>query len=141
MKLYAESSAILAWLLGEPGSGAVREILADAERVIASDLTLVECDCALIRAQQTGRLTESRVGSLRAALRRAEEGWDLLRLSRRVVARAREPFSGEPLGALDALHLASLLALREFVPELVLLSLDRRIRAAGRGLGFAVAPS
>jgi hypothetical protein len=119
----------------------VREALAKAERVVASDLTLVECDCALLRAQQTGRLTENRVSSLRGALRRIEGEWSLLRLSRRVVARAREPFPGEPLRALDALHLASLLALKQFVPELVLLSLDRRLRAAGRTLGFPVAPS
>ena len=44
MSVYAESSAILAWLLGEESAGPVRQILAAADLVLASDLTLVECD-------------------------------------------------------------------------------------------------
>jgi hypothetical protein len=39
---------------------------------------------------------------------------------------------------LDAMHLASALAARSVLPDLVLLSLDERMRAAGRGLGFTL---
>ena len=50
MNLYAESSAVLAWLLGEDEGRPVRRTLAAADVVLASDLTLVECDRVLIRA-------------------------------------------------------------------------------------------
>lgn len=38
------------------------------------------------------------------------------------------------------MHLASALVAREGVPELVLLSLDRRVRVGARALGLALAP-
>ena len=41
MSLYAESSAILSWLFGEAEGPVVGEILAAADLVITSDLTLV----------------------------------------------------------------------------------------------------
>ena len=50
MNLYAESSAALAWLLDEETAPEVGELLGAAERFVASDLTLVDCDRVLIRA-------------------------------------------------------------------------------------------
>jgi uncharacterized protein with PIN domain len=44
VNLYAESSAVLAWLLDEPTAPSIRAALAGAEMVLASDLTLLECD-------------------------------------------------------------------------------------------------
>lgn len=44
MSLYAESSAVLAWLLDEAAGTVVRQTLSEAEIVVASDLTLIECD-------------------------------------------------------------------------------------------------
>ena len=37
MTVYAESSAVLAWLLGEDPGDAVRGVLVDADAVITSD--------------------------------------------------------------------------------------------------------
>ena len=54
MNVYAESSAVLAWLLGEEASPRVRDVLASAVLVMASDLTLIECDRVLL-ASQSGR--------------------------------------------------------------------------------------
>ena len=50
MNLYAESSAVLAWLFEEDAADSVEEAFDRAEGVVASDLTLVECDRALMRA-------------------------------------------------------------------------------------------
>ena len=50
MKLYAESSAALAWLLEQEHGELVADTLAQAELIITSDLTLIECDRVLIRA-------------------------------------------------------------------------------------------
>jgi hypothetical protein len=65
VNIYAESSAVLAWLLGEDAALSVCEVLRRAQLVAASDLTLVECDRVLIRATATAEIDE-------AALRTAE---------------------------------------------------------------------
>jgi predicted nucleic acid-binding protein len=140
LNLYAESSAVLAWLLGEPDGEAVRAALAHAERVIASDLTLVECDRTLVRAQAAGRVSEAAVADRRGLLAAAASHWDLLRLEAEAVERARRPFPAEPLRTLDALHLASALVARAALPGLAILSLDGRVRAAGREMGFDLLP-
>ncbi len=57
-----------------------------------------------------------------------------------VIERARRPFPGDPLRTLDALHLASVLVGGRGAGVLALLSLDGRIRAAGRELGLNVVP-
>ena len=140
MNLYAESSAVLAWLLREPAARAVRKILAAAEIVIASDLTLLECDRALIRLQKVGDVPETEVADMRSRLSAASGRWNLLRIDPEIVERARRPFPGEPMRTLDALHLASALVARSAVAGLTLLSLDHRIRGSGQGLGFEMLP-
>ncbi len=131
---------MLAWLLGEPAGEVVREILAAADRVVTSDLTLVECDRALIRTQASGRLAEAAVIELRVRLNGAATGWDILRLDAEVIERARRPFPREPLRTLDALHLASALVAARVAERATLLSLDARVRVAGRELGLIVVP-
>ncbi len=140
MNLYVESSAVLAWLLGEPEGTDVRERLGQAEIVLASDLTLVECERVLIRAGAIGRIGEADAADRRGRLIQAAEHWAVLRLGEEVVSRARRPFPTEPIRTLDALHLAAALQARSLVPGTLLLSLDDRIRAAARELGFEVVP-
>ena len=55
MTVYAETSAVLAWLLDQPGAAEVEGVLGAEDDVISSDLTLVECDRALHRLQAAGR--------------------------------------------------------------------------------------
>ena len=140
MIVYAESSAVLAWLLGEDAGPRVRKILADASLVLASDLTLVECDRVLIRAAAFGELTEADAANRRAHLTTAAAHWHLLRVGSEVVDRARQPFPGEPIRTLDALHLASVLVARAAVPDVELLSLDDRIRGAAERIGLTPIP-
>jgi predicted nucleic acid-binding protein len=141
LTIYAESSAVLAWLLGEDAGGSVREALAAAEIVVASDLTLIECDRVLIRAATLGHLTEAQAADRRAHLNAAAVGWQVMRVGEEIVERARRPFPGEPVRTLDALHLSSALVARQAIAGLELLSLDDRIRAAGRELGIRLQPA
>jgi predicted nucleic acid-binding protein len=141
VNVYAESSAVLSWLLGEPSGVAVRETLADAELVLASELTLVECDRVLIRAAAGGQLTEADAADRRARLRQATEHWTILTLDDEIVERARRPFPHEPIRTLDAIHLATAVAARGTVPGTKLLSLDDRIRRSGAALGLEVLPA
>lgn len=140
MSVYAESSAVLAWLLDEEAGPGVRQSLAAAPIVVASDLTLVECDRVLLRAAALGELTEAEAADRRAHLAAAAAHWQLLSIGPEVVERARRPFPGEPIRTLDAIHLASLLVARSAVAGLELLSLDDRIRRAAGSLGVRVRP-
>ena len=141
MKIYAESSAVLAWLFGEDTAQRVRGVLSKAELVIASDLTLLECDRVLIRAVALGDIDEAAAADRRAHLNAAAMHWQLLRLSAEIVDRARQPFPAEPIRTLDAIHLASALAARSGVAGVELLSLDDRVRRAGERLGFRLQPA
>ena len=140
MNVYAESSAVLAWLLDEAAAAEVRQLLSDAEIIVSSDLTLIECDRVLIRAITLGVLSEADAADRRAQLSAAAAHWHLLRIAPEVVDRARQPFPGEPIRSLDAIHLASTLVARSAVSGLKLLSLDDRIRSAARKLGVGVLP-
>lgn len=116
-------------------------MLGSAELVLASSLTLVECERALVRAVVTGLLPEATAAERRATLAGVAEHWVTLELDHEVLDRARRPFPAEPVRTLDALHLASALRARALVPELALLSLDERVRRAAGQLGFLVVPS
>lgn len=140
MSLYAESSAVLAWLLDEPAGTFVRQTLANADAVLASDLTLIECDRVLHRAVVLGELTEAEVADRRAHLATAAAHWHVLRVGPEVVERARQPFPGDPVRTLDAIHLASVIIARSAVAGLELLSLDERIRSTGIRLGLTLLP-
>jgi len=138
--LYAESSAVLAWLLGEPRQRTIVQALSAAARVVTSSLTLVECSRSVARARAARRIDRS--GELAALhlLDDAATSWNVLDLSDRVVARARGTFPDEPVRTLDALHLASALLVHEEVGSVVVLSLDDRIRANAEALGMPLAP-
>jgi predicted nucleic acid-binding protein len=138
--LYAESSAVLAWLLGEPAGEAARGELAAAKTVIASALTLVECDRALLRAVTVAGVSRAAADRRRRLLAGAASRWAVARVLPEHLDRARQPFPREPVRTLDALHLATALSLRAEIGEIVLLSLDSRVRANAEALGFPVLP-
>jgi predicted nucleic acid-binding protein len=140
VNLYAESSAVLAWLLDEDSAADVRRSLATAEIIVASDLTLIECDRVILRAAALGELTEAEAADRRAHLTAAASHWQILRVAPEIVERARQPFPGEPIRTLDAIHLASALVARTAIAGLTLLSLDDRIRKAGKKLGLEMIP-
>lgn len=141
MNLYAESSAVLAWLLDQPASAAVRDLLGKASAVVASDLTLIECDRVLLRGAAMGHLKEADSADRQAHLTATAAHWHLFRLTPDIAARARQRFPAGPIRTLDALHLASALVARSVIPGLEILSLDDRVRKAGAQLGFVVQPA
>lgn len=138
--LYAESSAVVSWLLDEAPAPSIGEVLAQAERVLASELTLVECDRVLIRAEAQERLTREAIEENQELLHSVAKFWDIVVLDEPILNRVRKPFPIEPIKTLDALHLASAEAVRSSYPDLVLLSLDKKVRACARELGFEIFP-
>jgi predicted nucleic acid-binding protein len=138
--VYAESSAVLAWILGEEEGETVRRTLGAAEAVLTSELTLIEGDRCLHRARAAEGLTEAQSTALRRQLAQAAAHWTLLTVGPEVVERAREPFPVEPVRTLDALHLATAITVRNALGGLTVLSLDRRVRANAAELGFGTLP-
>lgn len=140
MILYAESSAIITWLLSEERESEVESALADAEVIISSDLTVIECERVLVRGNAAGKLSEAEFTRRQVMLRTAAQHWMLLSFDLPVVERAQRPFPNEPVRTLDALHLAFALEARRMIADVRILSLDRRIREASRGMGIEVVP-
>jgi predicted nucleic acid-binding protein len=119
----------------------VRPLLGEAELVLTSALTLIECERVLIRAVATRLLPEAVAAEQRALLSRAAEHWIVFDLDGEVVDRARRPFPAEPIRTLDAIHLATALLARSMVADVLLLSLDDRVRRCADAMGFPLAPS
>jgi predicted nucleic acid-binding protein len=137
---YAESSAVLTWLLGEPGEAEVRKLLADAERVLASTLTRVECARALARGVISDRLAPTDELAALQLLDIVSASWVTLEMTGRVLDRACARFPHEPVRTRDALHLATALMFHEAHGRLTIVSLDDRIRENAASLGLSVAP-
>ena len=140
MIAYAESSAVLAWVLGEPEAEEVRTVLAAAERVVSSTLTAVECARALARGSATGRIGRTHELAAARLLEGAMASWATLEMSGWILRRAAARFPVEPVRTLDALHLATALSFREAYSDLILVSLDDRLRANARPLDLQFGP-
>ena len=141
MSLYAESSAVLSWLLDEDEADRVEQLLAAEPLVLTSDLTFIECDRALHRAVGLGEITEAQAADSRAVLANLTSHWTVLRIGAEVVQRARQAFPGGPIRSLDAIHLASLLTARSAHAGITLLSLDKRVRDTATQLGIELLPA
>lgn len=137
--VYAESSAVLAWLLGEPGSEAVAAALAGAEQVVSSTLTALECRRALARGVVAGKLTEMERRAALQVLDDATRQWTVMAMDGPILDRAGRPFPREPVRTLDAIHLSAALAFRDELGDLTLLTQDERIRSNAGPLGLALA--
>jgi len=138
--LYLDSSATLAWLLEEAAGESASAAMQSAERISTSALTLLECGRGLIRARQTGRISREREVTLRRVLETSALEWDIVDISETVVTEAGLEFPVEPVRALDAIHLATALQLREAIGDIVILSFDDRLRENSIALGIPVLP-
>ncbi len=140
VSVYAESSALLAWLFREPGAVRVGDIMDAADVVVTSDLALIECDRAIHRQTALGRVSHSMGRRLAADLSSEAVRWTVLEFTPRIIERARQPFPVEPIRSLDALHVVWALHAKTERADLSLLSLDARVRRVGRSLGLDLLP-
>ena len=134
--IYFETSALLAWLLGEPSAAEVKSKIDKAETVVTSVLTTVEAERALIRAETREIISAAEAEKLKGLLARSKAGWILMEISEDVRARASRFFPVEPVRTLDAIHLATALTFMRVFPSLELLSHDQRILENARALGI-----
>lgn len=141
MLIYAESSAVVAWLLDREGRPGVVEAIGRATRVSCSALTLLETHRSIRRRHREGGITAGDLDRASASLLEASGRWFVAPLTAEVMEAARRPFPQEPVRSLDAIHLATILALGGDAPGLVVLTLDRRVAANSALLGFKVLPA
>ena len=140
MTVYVESSAVLAWLLDQPVGWLAFHEVQSADRVVSSDLTLVECDRVLLRRVAVGEMEATRADALRVELSSVAAGWDIASIGADIVARARESYPDDRIRTLDAIHLATAVTTRSSVGDLAIVTLDERIRENAVVLGFRVLP-
>jgi predicted nucleic acid-binding protein len=137
--LYVESSALLAWLFTQPNGERIRERIESAADVTISALTELEVERALARDAAAGNRPEVEVVRMRGALAREKGHWMIIGFLDEVLERAGRRFPVEPVRTLDAIHLATALALAAAYENLEVLTLDSRIAANLRALGLTVA--
>ena len=126
--VYLDSSALVKLVVSEPESTALIERLREWRQRVSSALTLTELPRALARAG-FGVVEHRRARAILGRL-------GLLDVGRRILATAAalEPTS---LRTLDAIHLASALAVRDDLE--VVVTYDRRLRAAAERMHIDVA--
>jgi predicted nucleic acid-binding protein len=139
MNVYAETSAVLRWLLGAPGGDDAREILGRAEHVMASRLTLIEARRALVRATVTGEISEAAALAVSAVLMTASARWTVVEILPEIAERAAGRFPAEPIRTLDAVHLATALFLVPEIGTVSVLSTDERVTRNAPLLGLSLA--
>lgn len=139
MIVYAESSAVLRWLLGGARDAAIRACLGSAERVVTSRLMVAEVRRVLVRAVAGGTLTAAQGTRARGTLDAELQSWDVAEVTEQVWLRVEQRFPVEPVRTLDALHLATALHLGDVVGGLQMLSVDDRVLANWHALGMPAA--
>lgn len=138
--LYAESSAVLRWLLGASDADRVERALTAAPAVMTSELTSTEVGRSLQRLVVTDHLAAEAGERVWSTYSVASQHWHMYRIDDDILLRARQAFPREPLRTLDAIHLATAMrhALEVGAPSM--LSLDRQVRANAQALGLALIP-
>lgn len=134
MIAYVDSSVVLRFVLGQEDR---LTSWRDIDRAIASELVRVECLRSIDRVRVVAGLSDANVAERRAGLLRLLDGFELVGLEPAILDRAADPFPTS-LGTLDALHLATAVAIRDQVPDLVVATHDVALGLAASALGFEV---
>ena len=134
MNAYVDSSVVLRVLFGEPNP---LRIWSQIGRAVSSELLSVECLRTLDRERLRRRLDDRTVGERRRGMLDAIEAIEIVPLDAAILERAGDRLPTF-LGTLDAIHLASALAIRDDVPNLVFATHDDELGLAASSMGFDV---
>jgi predicted nucleic acid-binding protein len=134
MTVYIDSSVILRILFREPNPV---EVWGKWDSAFSSNLWRVEALRTVDRLRLSGDLSDEDVADLVREIRIVHETLAIYPLSERILQRASESFP-TVVGTLDAIHLATALAIREVEPIDLLLTHDGQLATAARSVGFTV---
>ena len=107
------------------------------ERAVASELVRVECLRTIDRARLVDRLDDRTVASRRSGLLALLDGLELVALGSGILDRAADPFPTS-ISTLDALHLATALAIRDELPSMTFATHDQSLGNDAAAMGFEV---
>jgi predicted nucleic acid-binding protein len=134
MKVYVDTSVILRILFREPNPV---EVWGNWERAFSSSLWRVEALRNVDRLRLSGNLFDEEVADLVREIRVVHETLAIHPLTEKILQRASESFP-TVVGTLDAIHLATALAITEVEPIDLLLTHDGQLGTAARSVGFTV---
>jgi predicted nucleic acid-binding protein len=134
MTVYIDTSVILRILFREANPIA---IWGKWEKAFSSRLWQIEALRTVDRLRLSGDLSDDDVADLVREIRIVHETLATYPLIERILQRASESFP-TAVGTLDAIHLATALAIREIEPIDLLLTHDTQLGTAARSVGFTV---
>jgi predicted nucleic acid-binding protein len=132
MTVYIDTSVILRILFREPNP---IEVWGKWDRALSSSLWRVEALRNVDRLRLSGDLSDEDVADLVREIRTVHETLAIYPLTERILQRASETFP-TVVGTLDAIHLATALAMRQVEPIDLLLTHDGQLATAARSVGF-----
>jgi len=132
MTVYLDTSVVLRVLFREPNPV---DLWGKWDRAYSSSLWRVEALRTVDRLRLSGNLSDGEVADLTRDIRIVHETLWIHPLNDGILQRASESFPTS-VGTLDALHLATVLAIRESDKVDLFLTHDLRLRTAARSLGF-----
>jgi predicted nucleic acid-binding protein len=134
MTVYVDTSVILRILFREPNPV---EVWGKWDRALSSSLWRVEALRNVDRLRLGGDLSDEGVADLVREIRLVHETLAIYPLTETILQRASESFP-TVVGILDAIHLATALAIRQVEPLDILLTHDGQLATAARSVGFTV---
>ncbi len=135
---FWDSSALLAVVLEEERTLAMRALLDQDADIVASAVTAIEIESAIWRRRHRGELTVAAHQDAETKFARLSRGWIEVTFSARVSEGARRLLARQRLRSLDAIQLAS----AGLYPHGILpfVTLDEKLALAARSEGFVVLP-
>jgi predicted nucleic acid-binding protein len=134
LNVYIDSSVVVRIVFGEPDPLA---IWSQIERPVSSELLGIECLRTLDRVRLRAHLDGRAFGERRRAMLDLTAAIEVVPLEGSILERACDPFPTS-LGTLDAIHLASALAVRDELPGMVFATHDDELGLAALSIGFEV---
>jgi predicted nucleic acid-binding protein len=134
LNVYLDSSVVVRIVFGEPDPLAIWSRI---ERPVSSQMLGVECLRTLDRFRLRAHLDGRAFGERRRAMLDLIAAIEIVPLEGSILERAGDPFPTS-LGTLDAIHLASALAVRDELPEMVFATHDDELGLAASSMGFDV---
>jgi len=134
MTVYVDTSVVLRVLFREPNP---IKAWGKWNKGYSSSLWRVEALRTVDRLRLSGNLSDGEVADLTRDIRVVHETLAIHPVSERILQRASESFP-TVVGTLDAIHLATALAIREVEKVDFFMTHDLRLSTAARSLGFTV---
>lgn len=135
---FWDSSALLALVLDEEHTAAMRALLDSDPHIVAAAITPIEIESAIWRKTHRGELSAESHQAAEIKFANLSRRWDEIHFSSRVSAGARRLLARQQLRSLDAIQLASAAVYPD--AGIPFVTLDEKLALAARAEGFVVLP-